>query len=133
MSVTAFLLLAAQAGLAQPIDGKWVNPANSVIIAIGPCGDQRCGVVEWASVAAQADARKNAPALVGTALLTGLTPVGATSWRGRIFVPDRNIRARARITMVGADQINVRGCALGGLLCDSQTWTRTNGPLPPPN
>ena len=131
MSLTALLLLTAQAAPAQSIDGRWTNPAKSVIIAIAPCGDKRCGVVEWASEEAKADARKTTAQLVGTMLMSGLAPASTTLWRGRIFVPDRNIRASARVTVLGADQIKVAGCALGGILCDSQIWTRTGGGTPP--
>ena len=126
MSVTAIaLLLLAQAAPAQSIDGRWINPDKSVIIQIAPCGEARCGTVEWASAEAQADAHKNAPKLIGASLLTDLEPKTATQWRGRLFVPDRNIRAAAKINVVGPDQIKVAGCALGGLLCDSQLWNRT--------
>ena len=102
---------------------KYLNLSHS-------CGDKRCGTVEWASAEAQADAHKNAPRLVGSLLLTDLVPQSATQWRGRLFVPDRNIRAGGRITVVGPDQIKVAGCALGGLLCDSQTWNRTSAATP---
>ncbi len=126
MSVTAIaLMLLIQAAPAQSIDGRWINPDKSVIIQIAPCGEARCGTVEWASAAAQADAHKNAPKLIGASLLTDLEPKTATQWRGRLFVPDRNIRAAAKINVVGPDQIKVAGCALGGLLCDSQLWNRT--------
>lgn len=133
MSLTLLTLIAAQAAPAQSIDGKWINPASSVIIEIASCGDKRCGVVEWANAEAKADARKNAPELVGTALLTGLAPASATLWKGRIFVPDRNIRASAKITVLDPDRIKVAGCALGGILCDSQVWTRTSGSPAPAN
>ena len=117
-------MLAVQAGPAESIDGRWINPAQSVIIRIAPCGEVRCGTVEWASAQAQADAKKNAPALVGIQLLTNLAPRTATIWKGKLFVPDRNIRASAKIAIQAPDRIKVSGCTLGGILCDSQFWTR---------
>ena len=127
MPLTAIaLLLAAQAPAhALSIDGRWINPAKSVIIQIAPCGDKRCGTVEWASAEAQADAHKNAPKLVGASLLSDLEPSKADLWRGKLFVPDRNIHAAAKIQVLGPDQIKVSGCALGGILCDSQVWTKS--------
>ena len=132
MSLAATVLLfAAQATAhAQSIDGRWINPAKSVIIQIAPCGDKRCGTVEWASAEAQADAHKNAPKLVGSSLLTDLEPRTADQWRGRLFVPDRNIRASAKIDVISPQEIKVAGCALGGILCDSQVWTKTSAPSP---
>lgn len=125
MSVLAALLLfAGQPEPAQSIDGRWINPSKSVIIQIGPCGEARCGKVEWASEAAQADARKNAPNLIGTALLTELEPETATQWKGKLFVPDRDIHAEAKIALDGPEMIKVSGCALGGIICDTQVWSR---------
>ena len=130
MDPTLIALALIQAAPAEPIDGRWINPAGSVILRIAPCGDARCGTVEWASDKAQADARKNAPQLVGTQLLTGLAPRTTTQWRGRIFVPDRNIRVTGKVTVLDADRIKVSGCALGGILCDSQVWSRTGATNP---
>jgi uncharacterized protein (DUF2147 family) len=128
---TAFLAIALiQVAPALSIDGLWINPARSVIIRIAPCGEARCGTVEWASAEAQADAKKNAPTLVGTQLLTDLNPSTTTAWKGKLFIPDRNVRASAKIAVQGADSIKVSGCALGGILCDSQLWARTDSANP---
>ena len=124
MSMLVLLAAAAQVAPAKSIDGRWINPARTVIIQIAPCGGERCGVVEWASPQAEADARKGTPKLVGTALLTKLEPRSATQWAGRLFVPDRNIRASAKVRLLEPDELKVSGCALGGILCDSQVWTR---------
>ena len=64
-------LLALAALFAEPaaIDGRWVNPEGSVIIAIAPCGEAHCGTVTWASDKAKADARQGTDKLVGTQLL----------------------------------------------------------------
>ena len=63
--------LAAQAASphAHRSTGAGSTRREQRIIQIAPCGDQRCGTVEWASAEAQADAHKNAPKLVGTTLL----------------------------------------------------------------
>lgn len=124
------LAAAAQTAPAQSIDGRWINPAKSVIIDIAPCREARCGIVQWASDKAKADAADNVPDLVGTTLLSELAPASSTQWKGRIFVPDKNIRANAKVTVVGPDQIKVSGCALGGIVCDSQVWTRASDANP---
>ena len=121
-------LLAAQAATPAPIEGLWINPAKSVIIAIAPCREALCGTVRWASTEAQAEARKGTPQLVGTALLTGLVPKGER-WRGKLFIPDRKMRATARLALDGG-QLKVSGCTLGKLLCRTQLWSRTAEPLP---
>ena len=127
------LLLALLAGLQEPppsaIDGRWANPGGSVIIDIAPCGEARCGTVKWASDAAKADARKGTAQLVGTDLLTGMEERKPGRWRGKLFIPDQNIRATANIQLIGERQLKVSGCALI-VLCKTQYWNRADGPLP---
>ncbi len=111
----------------ETIQGNWLNPNGSVIINIAPCGDALCGRVVWASEKAQQDARKGGTnTLVGTELLSGFLPEKeGTGWSGKVFVPDIKKRSRAEIHQVTPDQLKVTGCAVGRLLCKSQTWTRT--------
>jgi uncharacterized protein (DUF2147 family) len=83
-----------------------------------------CGKVKWASQKAQHDARKGTQHLVGTTLLTGLKSTGHHNWAGKIFVPDVNIHAKAKVHLVNGDHLKVSGCKL--MICKSQTWTRTH-------
>ena len=121
-------LAAAQAAPAESIEGHWVNPSKSVIIAIAPCSEALCGTVVWATAQAQQDARKGTPNLIGTQLLTGLMLKGET-WQGKLFVPDQRLHATGKIAPAGANQLKVSGCEIG--ICKSQVWTRAEGPLPP--
>ena len=80
-----------------------------------------------ASEKARAKARKGGTAnLVGTQILTGLKPVGDGRFRGRAFVPKRNIHATATVRQPGNDVMQVQGCVLGGILCDDEKWTRVS-------
>lgn len=125
------LLFALAAAMADEpsIDGRWANPGGSVIIAIAPCGEARCGTVVWASDKAKEDARKGTEKLVGTDLLTGLEERKPGQWRGKLFIPDRNMRATANIQLFGERQLKVSGCTLR-VLCRTQYWNRADGPLP---
>ena len=126
----ASILLFASAAYAQDaaIDGRWVNPDASVIIDIAPCGETRCGTVAWASDKAKADARKGTDRLVGSDLLTGLEERKSGQWTGRLFIPDHDMRVKARLQPVGERQLKVSGCVV--VLCRSQYWNRADGPLP---
>ena len=126
----AILLVAAAAPDASSITGRWKSPGGNSIIDIAPCGAQMCGTVAWASAKAKKDAAKAAPQLVGTQLLTGLHQDKKGRWQGRIFIPDKNIRATAKIQVVSSNQLKVSGCAAGKALCKSALWTRVDGPLP---
>lgn len=126
MPLSLLLLATLLADSAPPtVEGRWSNPSGSVIVAIAPCGDALCGRVEWASDKAQADARKGGTdPLVGVELLVDFVPSGDGRWKGRLFVPDLNKRPKAKLRLLGPDQIKVSGCEIGRLLCKSEVWTR---------
>lgn len=117
----------AQVGSPASIEGHWINPDKTVIIAVAPCSEALCGTVVWATAKAQQDARKGTPNLIGTQLLTGLQPAGG-EWHGKLFVPDQRLHATGKIAPDGANQLKVSGCEIG--ICKSQVWTRAEGPLP---
>lgn len=128
---TAFVLLAAAMpamATAEPgLTGQWKNPKGSVIVRLGPCGNAICGVVVDASEHAKDTARKGGtPNLIGTRILSGLRPAGDGSFRGHAFDPKRNIHAPATVRMLGPDALSVEGCALLGLVCKEQRWTRVS-------
>lgn len=125
-------LLASPALAASPIEGNWTNPHHSVTVRIAPCGSRLCGRVVSASSRAKADAAAGGtPRLVGAELMSGLEQTGAGSWHGDIFVPDANRRAEADLRLVDPRTLEIQGCALGGLLCKSQVWTRVAAPPRP--
>lgn len=117
------LLLALSVPAGTAIDGLWINPAQSVAIRIAPCAERLCGTVVWATDKAKQDARKGTDALVGSALLTDLKPRG-DGWAGKLFIPDLDRRANAKVRLAGPDELRVSGCAIGRTLCKSQRWTR---------
>lgn len=123
-------LTAAQTPERAPIEGNWKNPVGSAIIAIAPCGAQLCGKVVWASARGRREAAKSTPDVVGTTVLTGLRRNG-DRWSGSLFIPDDDVHVSARLQMVGNRELKVTGCAVAGLFCRSQVWTRVDGPLPP--
>lgn len=120
-------LATAQASPPASIEGRWINPSKTVIIAIAPCGGGLCGTVQWATAQAQQDARKGTPQLIGTQLLTDLKLKGDT-WEGKLFVPDQKLHVEGRLQPEGGDQLKVSGCEIG--ICKSQVWARAEGPLP---
>jgi uncharacterized protein (DUF2147 family) len=133
MSTIASLTLAlatAQPAQQAPIEGLWKNPIGSAIIAVAPCGKVLCGKVVWASARGQREVAKTTPNVVGTTVLTGVKPRGK-GWAGQLFIPDDNIHVSAKLQLLSATQLKLTGCALAGLICRSQIWTRTEEALPP--
>jgi|SRR5579884_2211849 len=133
LALAALLQAAAQNSTQGSILGQWRSPGGNSMIAIEPCGDSLCGTVAWASDKAKQAARKTTAQLVGTQLLTELEQKGASRWQGKLFIPDKNMRATAKIELVSASQLKVSGCLAGKALCKSELWTRTTDPLPSGN
>ena len=116
IALSLALLAAPAVVAASPIEGNWRNLRGSVTVHIGSCGPTLCGRVISASPGTER--------LIGTELMSGLEPVGEGAWRGDIFVPDRNVRAQGELHLTGLRTLEIEGCAMGGLICKTQTWTR---------
>ena len=120
-------LTAAPAIAAASVEGRWTNPKRSIVIEVGRCGPAWCATVVSASAKARANARKGGTReLIGTRILSNARPVGNGVFKGRGFVPKRNIHAPATIRQRGRNVMEVEGCALAGLLCKEQRWTRVS-------
>ena len=125
-ALLAALILAATPALAAPlITGAWRNPAGSVEVAMAPCGPRLCGTIVWASDQAQDDAaRGGTDRLIGTQLFRGLVADGRNHWSGEVFVPDLGRTLAGTLEMVDSRTIEVGGCVIPGLVCQTQSWTR---------
>lgn len=126
LAMLAAMASAVASGPPEAIRGHWMNPSRSVIVQLAPCGNAMCGTVTWASEKAQQDARRGVDKLIGAQLLTGFRRGSNGSWRGKVFVPDLNIRVTGKIQPISERQLKVSGCALGGSLCRSQIWLRSD-------
>lgn len=123
--LTASLLMAAPSALAaQSLEGNWTNPKRSVIVKVERCGDAYCGTVSWASQHNREKVADKGRQLVGTPILTDLKPAGAGLFKGQAFEPKRNIRGSATVRQLGANTMVVKGCAVLGIFCKEQRWTR---------
>ena len=121
----AMLLASPAVASAQQLEGRWTNYKKNVVVQVERCGGAYCGRVVQASAKAKEKARKGGtPNLVGTQILTGLKPIGGGRFRGRAFVPKRNVHATATVRQVGPNVMQVQGCVLAGVLCDNEKWTR---------
>ena len=113
------LLALPAAASAQSLEGQWANPKKSVIVKVERCGAAYCGTVSWAS-----NKNQEKGVALGTRILSDLKPAGDGSYKGSALEPKRNIRGSATVRQLGANVMLVRGCAVLGLLCKEQRWTR---------
>jgi uncharacterized protein (DUF2147 family) len=111
----------AIASAESTLEGKWANPKHSVIVDVARCGDAYCGTVSWAT--ANNRAKGTTP---GTRVLSDLRPAGDGVYKGNAFEPKRSIRGSATVRQIGPNAMVVKGCAIMGLFCREQRWTRVS-------
>ena len=128
IATTVAMAFAAASQPAGPIEGHWLNPQRTVLIRLAPCGEAMCGTVTWAAQRAQQAAKKGADTLVGARLLSDFRPTKNDQWKGKVFVPDLDLRVGGKIQVIDESRLKVSGCVLGGMMCRSQVWTRSDGP-----
>lgn len=105
--LAAALTLAAGSAMADPIEGHWKTPGGDVT-AISACGGSYC--------------------ITGTGQHSGvsvgkMTAADAGQYEGTITNP-RNGKTYNGTAVVAGNSLKLSGCMLGGLLCESQTWTK---------
>ena len=123
-AITALSIALVPAGAsasAQSLEGRWANPKRNVIVKVARCGNAYCGKVSWAS--AKKRAKGTAP---GELVLSDLKPAGQGLYKGRAVEPRRNISGSATVRQLNSNVMLVKGCAVAGMLCKEQRWTRVS-------
>jgi uncharacterized protein (DUF2147 family) len=95
--------------------GIWLTEEKEGKIRIEPCGTNLCGYA--------IDAKSNQNR---EQILINMRAGQNKVWSGRIFDPDSGSTYDSTIALKGPDSLRVQGCALGGMFCGGQTWTRVN-------
>ena len=119
IAAAAVALGATTPAYAQALEGKWANAKRSVIVQVAKCGDAYCGTVSWASAR-----NREKGAEPGTRVLSDLRRAGDGTFKGKAYEPKRNIRGSATVRQIGPDTMVVKGCAVFGVFCSEQRWTR---------
>lgn len=101
------------------LEGRWANPHRSVIVNVSRCGDAFCGTVSWAN--ANNRQKGTTP---GTRVLSGLKSQGDGVYKGSAYEPKRDLHGSATVRQEGPNVMVVKGCAIMGLFCKEQRWTR---------
>jgi uncharacterized protein (DUF2147 family) len=123
---TAGLILLAlaapvSASAQATLSGQWKNPHGTVVVRVAPCGNAFCGIISWASERNRE--KGNTP---GTRVLTNLKSVGDGVYRGSAYDPKHDMNGTATVRQEGPNVMIVKGCAVMGLLCREQRWTRVS-------
>jgi uncharacterized protein (DUF2147 family) len=126
-AATALALAASPAAAQGNIEGHWTNPKHSTLVHVTRCdGKAYCAIVLKASAKAQANARKGGTKnFIGTEILR-VSPAGENLFKGKAFDPESNMHVPATVRFVGSGTIEIQGCALFGLICKAQRWTKVD-------
>ena len=103
----AMLVMAAAAG-ADPIEGRWKTESGETA-AIGGCGGAFCITLKSGEYSGRTIGK--------------MTATGEGRYEGEITKPStgKTYSGKARIN---GNSLKLSGCVLGGLTCESQTWSR---------
>jgi uncharacterized protein (DUF2147 family) len=141
LGTTAAALLAAigpvtGAGAGDPT-GTWHTAGRLAQVLIAKCADNLCGTIvalkdpiDPATGKPQTDsenedtAKRNRP-VMGIQVVIGMRPAGANTWSGQLYSPEEGKTVSGNLTLKDANTLTVQGCVMGGLLCRSETWTRS--------
>jgi uncharacterized protein (DUF2147 family) len=134
----AAALLIASPALAGDPSGAWLTRNGDSKVAMAKCGQALCGTIVGLKQpngtdgkpkvdSNNPDAGKRTRPIVGTMIVLNMTPSGTPDkWNGQVYNPEDGKTYSGSITLKGANELDLQGCVAGGLICKTQTWTRTH-------
>lgn len=120
--MAALMAICATGAAADPILGLWQTQPDEGAYAhveMQPCGDAICGTIAQSFKGGAAYASPNQ----GKTLVIDMEPNGNGSYVGKVWRPSNNKIYLGKMSLKG-DQLALRGCVAGGLICSKQTWSR---------
>jgi uncharacterized protein (DUF2147 family) len=129
--IAAFLVLAGMSGAtAQDVTGTWLSQTGETRVRIAACGSDLCGTVVWQKTPGKdeknPDASKRNRPIVGLRMIFGMKSAGSGQWSGQLYNFQDGGTYAGKMRLAGSSALELSGCALGGLVCRSQTWTKVN-------
>lgn len=121
--IGATLLALGTAAAAQDAAlGVWqtqVDDGAYAHVTMSECGPAVCGVISRTFNADGEYQSEN----IGKTLVIDMVPAGDGTYEGSVWRPS-NDRIYIGKMQVAGNQLRLRGCIAGGLLCSSQDWVR---------
>ena len=135
---TVLALTGSGSAFAAEPNGTWLTQTGGSRIRVADCGGALCGTIIWLKEPNDpdtgkpktdknnSDAAKRSRPLLGVQIVLGMKPAGAGKWTGQVYNAEDGKTYSGNLTFTGGDSLQLQGCALGGLVCKSQTWTKVN-------
>ncbi|MBI5128092.1 MAG: DUF2147 domain-containing protein [Rhodopseudomonas palustris] len=104
---------------ADDVAGTWLRDTGLSKVKFAPCGGALCGTLVWLKPGVET------PAKIGQKVFFDMKPTGANAWAGSAFNPEDGKTYSGKMSLAG-DTLTTQGCAMGGIICKSASWTRSN-------
>jgi uncharacterized protein (DUF2147 family) len=117
-AMAAAVVLLAVPAYAADARGVWQRAEGTSRVKIAPCGGALCGTVVWLR-------DTGGPGRVGQRVFFDMKPAGADTWEGAAFNPEDGRTYSGKMEVSG-NALTTTGCALGGMICKSVSWSRVN-------
>ena len=133
-----FVIASPAPALAQDPLGNWLTQEGNSRIRLSDCGGAICGTITWLKEPNDpatgkpkvdknnSDASKKSRPLIGVPIVLAMKPAGAGKWSGQVYNAEDGKTYSGNLTYSGGNALKLEGCALGGLVCKGQTWTKVN-------
>jgi uncharacterized protein (DUF2147 family) len=137
-AAAALLMLGSGSALAADPAGVWLTQTGGSRIRIADCGGALCGTIIWLKEPNDpdtgkpktdknnSDSAKRSRPLIGVQIVLGMKPAGEGKWTGQVYNAEDGKTYSGNLTFPGGGSLQLQGCALGGLVCKGQTWTKVN-------
>ena len=138
LAVALLVLAGCDGALAADPSGTWLTQAGTSRVKIADCGGALCGTIVWLKEPNDSetgkpktdknnsDAAKRSRPLMGVQIVLSMKPAGEGKWNGQVYNAEDGKTYTGNITFTGGNSLQLQGCALGGLVCKGQTWTKAN-------
>lgn len=117
-AIAAALAMFATPSLAQEVTGTWLRDSGASKVRLAKCGEAVCGTISWLK-------DSSGPAKLGQRIFYDMKPSGAGKWSGSAFNPEDGKTYSGTMSLSG-DMLTTAGCVMGGLICRSVKWSRSN-------
>jgi uncharacterized protein (DUF2147 family) len=136
-AVSIALLGLCNAASADPV-GTWLTEGGKSHIKIAKCGGALCGTIVWLKEPndpetgkpkvdkLNVDAGKRSRPIVGVPIVIDMKPNGDKKWSGQVYNAEDGKTYSGNLMEQGPNSVRLEGCAMGGLVCKGQNWTRVN-------
>lgn len=118
IAVAAALAMLATPAAAQEVTGTWLRDTGASKVRLAKCGEAVCGTISWLKDASGA-------AKLGQRIFYDMKPTSVGKWSGSAFNPEDGKTYSGTMTLSG-DTLTTAGCVMGGLICRSVKWSRSN-------